>query len=74
MTRTRVTSTGRGIDNESKEDGYVQKKRLNQGACVALGAGIGAAIGSAIGNVAVGIGVGVAIGAAIGAKLPGSGG
>ena len=36
----------------------MHNKRLSQGACVALGAGIGAAIGSAIGNVAVGIAVG----------------
>ncbi len=60
--------------NKSGEDPSVRDKRLSQGACIALGAGIGAAIGNAIGNVGVGIAVGIALGAAIGAKLPTSGG
>ncbi len=69
----RDRNDGREFGIEQRDDGYVQQKRLNQGACVALGAAIGAAVGSAIGSVGVGIAVGVAIGAAIAAKLPGSG-
>ncbi len=49
--------------------GPQNRRAVNTGVMIALGAGVGAAIGAAIGNLAVGLGIGLAVFSLVGLFL-----